>query len=62
MTSAQEHEILSTSAGTRAQKLLAAGQASLAETELKTLYKGGDDSRKESCWLSHIITIYPLFP
>lgn len=48
LTFAQEREILSTPAGARAQKLLSAGQTSLAEAELKSLYKRGDAARKQA--------------
>ena len=48
LTRTQEKEILGTPAGQRAEKLLAAGQVTLAEDEIRTLYVRGDNSRKKS--------------
>lgn len=45
---AQEKEILGTPAGQRAEKLLAAGQVTLAEDEIRALYVRGDNARKKA--------------
>lgn len=47
LTGAQEKAILKTAAGQRAEKLLAAGEVTLAEAEIRSLYvRGNKDSKK----------------
>ncbi len=48
LTPAQEKAILSTSAGLRAEKLIAAGEITLAEAEIKSLYVTGNHERKKA--------------
>lgn len=48
LTAAQEREIMDTPAGKRAEKLLAAGEVTLAEAEIRALYIRGDDARKKA--------------
>jgi soluble lytic murein transglycosylase-like protein len=48
LTKAQEHDILKTAAGARAEKLLAAGEVTLAEGEIRSLYIRGDSNRKKA--------------
>lgn len=44
----QAREILSTEAGQRAEKLIAAGEIAQAEAEIRTLYISGDKNRKDA--------------
>jgi len=48
LSASQEREILDTVAGQRAEKLLAAGEVTLAEDEIKALYVKGDSGRKKA--------------
>jgi soluble lytic murein transglycosylase len=48
LTRAQEKDILSTKAGRRAERLLAAGQVVQAEAEIRALYIKGDKERKRA--------------
>ncbi len=48
LTRSQEQAILSTPAGLRAEKLLAAGEVTLAEAEIRSLYVRGDEDRKKA--------------
>jgi soluble lytic murein transglycosylase len=48
LNASQHKAIVSTQAGQRAEKLLAAGQASLAETEIRTLYRSSDLQGKKA--------------
>lgn len=48
LSSADENAILATDAGQRAEKLLAAGEVTLAEAEIRSLYVTGDAGRKKA--------------
>lgn len=48
LSRSQEDEILDTKAGQRAEKLLAAGEVTLAEAEIRALYIKGDKDRKKA--------------
>ncbi len=48
LTGAQERAILKTKAGQRAEKLLAAGEVTLAEAEIRSLYIRGNDTSKKA--------------
>lgn len=48
LSGAQEREILATAPGQRAEKLLAAGEVTLAEAEIRALYVKGDSDRKQA--------------
>jgi len=48
LTGGDERDILNTEAGGRAEKLLAAGEVTLAEAEIKALYVRGDSDRKNA--------------
>lgn len=48
LSGADERAILSSAAGKRAEKLLAAGEVTLAEAEIRSLYISGDAQRKKA--------------
>lgn len=48
LSSGDEQMILATSAGQRAERLIAAGQVALAEAEIRALYISGDANRKQA--------------
>lgn len=48
LSGSQERQIFNTVAGQRAEKLLAAGEVTLAEAEIRSLYVTGDKSRKKA--------------
>lgn len=48
LSSAQEKAILATPAGMRAEKLIAAGEIPLAESEIRSLYISGNHERKKA--------------
>lgn len=48
LSGAQEKEILDTAPGRRAEKLLAAGEVTLAEAEIRALYVKGNSDRKKA--------------
>lgn len=48
LSASEEREIMNTTAGQRAEKLLAAGEVTLAEAEINTLYVRGDAERKKT--------------
>jgi len=48
LSSSEERAIVATPAGQRAERLIAAGEVTLAEAEIKSLYIKGDHRRKQS--------------
>lgn len=48
LSASEERDIMKTTAGARAEKLLAAGEVSLAEAEINALYVRGDAERKKT--------------